>query len=549
MKVMFNGFEMPKTFKAKNQIQSFIQALIIVGIVAFVVDYITLPAYNLHDAGFITLLVIYLFVFGTLYSAFSHRFDFIVKITYGFGVLLIVFMIVMTFLSSEFLNAGKYRDQIVIKSSDSFSAEFDVIDLKKIPLVDQNTAQQLGDKQIGRVQGLGSQFDINNEYLLINVKDSVYRVSPLEYQDFYKWFQNRDSGVPSYVSVNVNDSSDVELIDLNDGMKYVPSAYFNEDLLRHVRFTYRTEIFERLNFEIDDEGNPYYIVTFKEPKIGWFGGWDTTGIITVDAVSGDMNKYAIQDIPEWVDHVQSANLAWYQIDNWGYYINGWFNTLFGQKEMIQTTDGFNYVSINGKIYIFSGLTSVGSDRSIVGFALINLSTKEATYIKIGGADEYSAMNSAIGQVQHLNYTSTFPLLLNIEGLPTYFMALKDYEGLVKLYAMVSVQDYSIVGVGATVEETRMSYINQLLDKQLIDVKVTDKTIVEGVVSTIVQTNVDGTTFYYFTLEGNNNLFTASSKLSLELALTKVLDSVRLEVSSIKDNVFEVNMFDNINYNY
>lgn len=549
MKVMFNGFEMPKTFKAKNQIQSFIQALIIVGIVAFVVDYITLPAYNLHDAGFITLLVIYLFIFGTLYSAFSHRFDFIVKISYGVGVLLIVFMIVMTFLSSEFLNAGKYRDQIVIKSSDNFSAEFDVIDLKKIPLVDQNTAQQLGDKQIGRVQGLGSQFDINNEYLLINVKDSVYRVSPLEYQDFYKWFQNRDSGVPSYVSVNVNDSSDVELIDLNDGMKYVPSAYFNEDLLRHVRFTYRTEIFERLNFEIDDEGNPYYIVTFKEPTIGWFGGWDTTGIITVDAVSGDMNKYAIQDIPEWVDHVQSANLAWYQIDNWGYYINGWFNTLFGQKEMIQTTDGFNYVSIDGKIYIFSGLTSVGSDRSIVGFALINLSTKEATYIKIGGADEYSAMNSAIGQVQHLNYTSTFPLLLNIEGLPTYFMALKDYEGLVKLYAMVSVQDYSIVGVGATVEETRMSYINQLLDKQLIDVKVTDKTVVEGVVSTIVQTNVDGTTFYYFTLEGNNNLFTASSKLSLELALTKVLDSVRLEVSSIKDNVFEVNMFDNINYNY
>ena len=549
MKVMFNGFEIPKTFKAKNQIQSFIQALIIVGIVAFVVDYITLPAYNLHDAGFITLLVIYLFVFGTLYSTFSHRFDFIVKITYGLGVLLILFMIVMSFLSSEFLNAGKYRDQIVIKSSDNFSAEFDVIDLKKIPLVDQNTAQQLGDKQIGRVQGLGSQFDINNEYLLINVKDSVYRVSPLEYQDFYKWFQNRDSGVPSYVSVNVNDSSDVELIDLNDGMKYVPSAYFNEDLLRHVRYTYRTEMFESLNFEIDDEGNPYYIVTFKEPTIGWFGGWDTTGIITVDAVSGDMNKYAIQDIPEWVDHVQSANLAWYQIDNWGYYINGWFNTLFGQKEMIQTTDGFNYVSIDEKIYIFSGLTSVGSDRSIVGFALINLSTKEATYIKIGGADEYSAMNSAIGQVQHLNYTSTFPLLLNIEGLPTYFMALKDYEGLVKLYAMVSVQDYSIVGVGATVEETRMSYINQLLDKQLIDVKVTDKTIVEGVVSTIVQTNVDGTTFYYFTLEGNNNLFTASSKLSLELALTKVLDSVRLEVSSIKDNVFEVNMFDNINYNY
>lgn len=458
-------------------------------------------------------------------------------------------MIVMSLLSSEFINASKYRDQIVITSSNDFSAEFDVISLKKIPLVDQNTAQQLGDKQIGRVQGLGSQFDINDNYLLINVQDSVYRVAALEYQDFYKWLQNRKNGVPSYVSVNVNDSSDVELIDLVYGMKYVPSAYFNEDLLRHVRFTYRTEMFESLNFEIDDEGNPYYIVTYKEPTIGWFGGWDTTGIITVDAVSGDMNKYTIQDIPEWVDHVQSASLAWYQIDNWGYYVNGWFNTLFGQKEMIQTTDGYNFVSIDGKIYIFSGLTSVGSDRSIVGFALINLSTKEATYIKVGGADEYSAMNSATGQVQHLNYTSTFPLLLNIEGLPTYFMALKDYEGLVKLYAMVSVQDYSIVGVGATVEETRLSYINQLLEKQLINVAITDQIEVDGIVSSIVQTNVDGTTYYYFMLEGNNSLFTASSKLSLELALTQELDFVKLKVNSVKDNVFEVSEFDNLNYNY
>lgn len=549
MRVMFKGFDVPKTFKTYNQVQSFIQSLVIVGIIAFVVDYVTLPAYNLHDVGFLTLLIVYLFVFGTLYSSFSHRFDFIVKAVYALGILLIVFMISFSLLSSEFLNAGKYRDQIVIKSSSDFDAEFDVIDLKKIPLVDQNTAQQLGDKQIGRVQGLGSQFNISNEYLLINVKDSVYRVSALEYQDFYKWFQNKNNGVPSYVSVNVNDSSDVELVDLVKGMKFVPSAYFNEDLLRHVRFNYRTEMFESLNFEIDDSGNPYYIVTYKEPTIGWFGGWDTSGVIVVDAVSGDMNKYAIGDIPEWVDHVQSANLAWYQIDNWGYYVNGWFNTLFGQKDMVQTTDGFNYVSIDGKIYIFSGLTSIGSDRSIVGFALINLFTKEATYIKIGGADEYSAMNSAIGQVQHLNYSSTFPLLLNVEGLPTYFMALKDNEGLVKLYAMVSVQDYSVVGVGATVEETRLSYVNQLLDKGLIEGVVTSNTEVTGTISSIVSTSIEGTTYYYFTLEDNTNLFTASSKLSLELALTKILDSVKLEVNPISDNVLEVNGFDNLNYNY
>lgn len=545
----FNGFEIPKTFKAYGKLRSLIQSLMIVGIIAFIVDYVTLPAYNFHDIGFITLLVIYLVLFGTLYSAYSHRFDILVKGTYLSAALLVAFMLVFTLLSSEFLNAESYRNQIKIKASSDFTSNFNEIELDKIPLVDQNTAQQLGDKQIGTVQGLGSQYDISDDYLLINVNKYVYRVSALEYQDFYKWFQNKDTGIPSYVSVNVNDPTDVKLVTLTKGMKFVPSAFFNEDLLRHVRFKYRTEMLESINFEIDDQGNPYYIITYKEPTIGWFGGWDTTGVIIVDAVTGDMNQYSVKDTPTWVDHVQSASLAWYQIDNWGYYINGWFNTLFGQKDMIQTTDGYNYVSIDDEIYIFSGLTSVGSDRSIVGFALINLFTKEATYLKLGGADEYSAMNSATGQVQHLNYTATFPLLLNVEGLATYFMALKDYEGLVKLYAMVSVQDYSIVGVGTTVDETKSAYVNQLLEKGLIEGTVLDNIDVQGIISSIVSTNINGTTYYYFTLDDSNVLYTASSQLSLELALSNILDSVNLKVNQISENIMEVKWFDNLNYNY
>lgn len=545
----FYGFDLPKSTKVYNPFQSIILALLIVGFLAFIIDYVTLPAYNIHDTGFMFLMVFYLFLFGSIYAGFSHKLDLIVKVSYGLAVLTVIFTFVMSFLSSEFLNASKYRDQIVIKESEKFSTEFDVIKLDKIPLVDQNTAQQLGDKQIGRVQGLGSQFNISPVYLLINVNDSVYRVSSLEYQDFYKWVQNREQGIPSYVSVNVTDPTDVELVDLVAGMKYAPSAFFNEDLLRHVRFKYRSEIFESMNFEIDDEGNPFYIVTVKAPRIGWFGGWDTQALIVVNAVSGDMNKYSIDEAPLWVDHIQSANLAWYQIDNWGYYINGWFNTLFGQKEMIQTTDGYNYVSIDENIYIFSGLTSVGSDRSIVGFALINLHTKEATFIKIGGADETSAMNSAIGQVQHLNYTSTFPVLLNIEGLPTYFMSLKDNEGLVKLYAMVSVQDYSVVGVASTVELTKSSYIEQLMEKGLITGVVLTQNKVIGNISFIVSTIIDGTTQYYFTLEGSDALYTASSDLSVELALTKQFEQVKIQVTQISDNVLNVISFDNTNYNY
>lgn len=545
----FYGFNIPKAKKSLPKWQALIRALLVLAVLAFGIDYVTLPAYNIHDTAFIMLVVFYLFVFAMVYFAFAYQMDWIVKLCIGLGFGLIAFTLVFSFLSSEMLNAGRYRDQIQITSSSEFNAEFDAIDINKIPLVDQNTAQQLGDKQIGRVQGLGSQFDINDEYILINQKDNVYRISALEYQDSIKWFQNRSKGIPGYVRVNVTDASDVKLVELNEGIKYAPSAFLNEDLMRHVRFKYRTDIFDATSFEIDDEGNPYYVISIIEPEIGWFGGWDTSGIITVDAVSGDMAKYAIEDMPAWVDRAQSARIAWYQIDNWGYYVNGWINTLFGQKDMIQTTDGFNYVSIDGQTHIFSGLTSVGADRSIVGFALINLRTKEASFIKIGGADEVSAMNSATGQVQHLNYKSTFPVLLNVDGFPTYFMALKDYEGLVKLYAMVSVQDYALVGVGSSVNEARQTYLKQLKDGgQIVDVPI-DAFTTEGVVLDIKEVVLDGTSVYYLMIEGQSGLYIVSSKISVEASLTKVGDTVSLSYQKRSDMVNDVQVFDNMNLDY
>lgn len=545
----FYGFNIPKARKALPKWQALIRALLVLVVIAVGIDYVMLPAYNIHDTSFIMLVVFYLFIFGMVYFVFSYQIDFVVKLCIGLGFALIAFTLVFSFLSSEMLNAGRYRDQIQITSSNEFNAQFDAIQLEKIPLVDQNTAQQLGDKQIGRIQGLGSQFDINDEYILINQKDNVYRVSPLEYQDSIKWFQNREKGIPGYVRVNVTDASDVKLIELSEGIKYAPSAFLSEDLMRHVRFKYRTEIFDATSFEIDDEGNPFYVISVIEPEIGWFGGWDTSSVITVDAVNGNMQKYAIEEMPAWVDRAQSARIAWYQIDNWGYYVNGWINTLFGQKDMIQTTDGFNYVSIDGQTHIFSGLTSVGADRSIVGFALINLRTKEASYIQIGGADELSAMNSATGQVQHLNYESTFPVLLNVDGFPTYFMALKDYEGLVKLYAMVSVQDYALVGVGASVEEARLTYLKQLKEGgQIVDLPI-DAFSVEGIVVDIKEVVLDGTSVYYLMLEGQSGLFIVSSKTSVEASFTKIGDNIALSYQKRSDLVYDVQTFDNLNLDY
>jgi len=535
--------------KARGAKKSLITSLFLVLLLAFVVDYLTLPAYNLRNSGIYLLFAFYFGVFGILNFLMTQKFSGPSRASLTLSGLLVAFVVVMSILGSEFINAAKYRNQIVISETTDFSSSFDKISLAKIPVVDRDTAMQLGDKQIGKVQGLGSQFNIDPAYTLVSTKDEILRVSPLEYQGLIKWFQNRDSGVPNFVRINVNDASDVDLVSLEQGMKYVPSAYFDQDLLRHVRFAYRTEILQDFSFEIDDEGNPYYVISVVEPEIGLFGGLDAVGVIVVDPITGDMEKYSVEDVPDWVDRVQPTALAWYQIDNWGYYIRGFWNTIFGQKDMIQTTEGYNYVSIEGYTYVFSGLTSVGADQSIVGFTLINLHTKEAKFYRIGGADESSAMSSAQGQVQDLGYRATFPVLLNVEGQPTYFISLKDQEGLVKLYSFVAVTDYSLVGVGQTVASAQIAYIEKLTEKGIIDGGSSQMKTVEAKVLSIDTAIVDGNSNYYLRLEGLDKLFIAPIRIDAELPITAVGDLVRVTYLDNESATLVINAFDNLQYDY
>lgn len=545
---LYSLFDIPEYSSSLSSIKALIISLVWIGLLAFIIDYVTLPVYNIHDMSFIFLLVFYLVLFAFSMVFLTQRLNGFFKVPLSIAGLVLVASFVMQFLSSEFLNASAFRDQIKLTEISDFSTSFNQIELNQIPLIDQETAQQLGDKQIGKVQGLGSQFNIDSVYTLMTRNNQIYRVSPLEYQDFIKWYQNKDQGIPSYIQVNVTDPNDVQLVSTS-GIHYSPSAFFSEDLMRHVRFSYRTDILRDFSFETDDEGHPYYVVSVVSPEIGWFGGLDTQAAIVVDAVSGEMTKYSIGDVPLWVDRVQPADLAWSQIDNWGYYVHGFMNTLIGQKDMIQTTDGYNYVSINQQTYIFSGLTSVGADRSIVGFSLINLKTKEANFIKIGGADEVSAMSSAQGQVQDLGYVSTFPVLLNIQGVPTYFMSLKDDEGLIKLFAMVNVQDYSLVGVSDSVQDTLKAYTKLLTDKGLIKVETISQTWKEAIVLDVKTELQNGNTIYYLRFENDAHVYKANANLSIELMYTNPQDSVRYQALEDTQSLIDLDAFDNLNLQY
>ena len=457
--------------------------------------------------------------------------------------------------STPILFSQQYRDLIGNVETKEFSEEIPMIDLAQIPIVDEDYARRLGDKKLGEDVGLGSQVYVG-DYTLISIKDELFWVAPLEHIDIIKWFTNRE-GTPGYIMVSATDAQDVRLVQSDAQgnpihLKYLPSAYFNEDIQRKVYF--EGNMFEGLtdySFELDENGRPYWVVTTYTKKVGIHGGADATGVVVVDAQTGETKKYSVDEAPEWIDRIQPQAFVLNQINDWGWYKRGFFNTLFARKEIIQTTPGTNYMYIDGDWYFYTGMTSAGSDQSTVGFLLSNTRTIETTFYKIAGATETAAMSSAEGKVQHLGYKSGFPLLLNIENEPTYFMTLKDNQGLVKQYAFVNVEDYSKVGTGETLEEARANYTKLVFGNQgsVTDLTAGEHKTVTATIERLGVSQTDGNTYYTIILkEYPQILLMGTGTISPELPITREGDQVTIEYLDAKNITKTIVSFDNLNFN-
>ena len=375
-------------------------------------------------------------------------------------------------------------------------------------MLDKDSAAKLGNRKLGELADMVSQFEVADNYTQINYKGRPVRVTTLQYGDIIKWLNNRSAGLPAYLIIDMV-TQNVEVVRLEEGIRYTPAEHFGRNLYRYLRFHYPTFIFDEPAFEIDEEGCPWWVCPRIDRTIGLFGGTDITGAALVNAVTGETAYYDVADIPTWVDHVYTADLIIQQYDYHGTYINGFWNSLFGQREVTVTTEGYNYIAIGDDVYMYTGITSVVSDESNVGFILSNQRTKETRFYAVAGAEEYSAMESAQGQVQQMKYTATFPLLLNVAEQPTYFMALKDAAGLVKMYAMVNVSQYQIVATGGTVAECESNYRQMLLNANLIqpeDSALPDDQLAltdahTGAVTDIRSAVMDGNTWYYLCIDG------------------------------------------------
>ena len=401
---------------------------------AAVYFYIVLPPISLKSEDFYVFVLLVCAVYGgcaILTSGFQGTgakgyFTFLKKqctVPLIAATALIATALVGAVIGWQLFRAGDYRDLLTVTDGD-FAAEVEEISYDQIPMLDANSATKLGNRKLGELADMVSQFEVADDYTQINYQGRPVRVTPLRYGDIIKWLNNRADGLPAYLLIDMV-TQNVEVIRLDEGIHYTTAEHFSRNLYRHLRFHYPTYMFDEPAFEIDENGDPWWVCPRVSHTIGLFGGRDIIGAVLVNAVTGESAYYKTGDVPNWVDHVYTAELIMQQYDYHGAYVNGFINSLFGQRDVTVTTEGYNYIAIGDDVYMYTGVTSVVSDESNIGFILSNQRTKETRFYLVAGAKEYSAMDSAQGQVQQMKYTATFPLLLNISDQPTYFMALKD----------------------------------------------------------------------------------------------------------------------------
>ena len=476
-------------------------------LLAFVYYYITLPAINIHESGFwfflgtvvVLLLVIYA-VRKRLRSPQEIKSSKVMKAGLFLVLAIIVVYGVGTLLSSPIVNAKKYQ-QLVTPEERDFTEDIKEISYDQIPLLDKESAELLGNRKMGSMVDMVSQFEVSGLYSQINYQGQPYRVTPLVYASGIKWLTNQKEGIPAYIRIDMA-TQNTELVKLDKPIKYSESEYFNRNIYRHLRFKYPTYMFDQLSFEIDDEGTPYWICPVKKFNIGLFGGQTIGRVVICNAQTGETKDYKIEDCPQWVDRAYPADLLLELYNYHGMLKNGFFNSVLGQKGCLKTTDGNNYLALDDDVWVYTGVTSVSGDKSNVGFVLMNQRTMETRYYACDGAQERSAMDSAEGQVQNLKYQAAFPLLLNISDQPTYFMALKDGAGLVKKYAMVNVQKYQTVAIGDTVAECEKNYEKLLADNGIASGVGTESDIsMTGTIEKMAQAVIEGNSHFYITLGG------------------------------------------------
>ncbi len=463
------------------------------------------------------------------------------------GVLggLVLLLILGGIVSSTAFNARRYASVIEVNERDFATDMPKTNEVTNIALLDTDSARILGTRKLGELADVVSQFIVSENYTQINYHSIPKKVASLEYDGFFKWLNNKGTGIPGYIMVDaVNNYAEYVKLPEGEGIRYTESALFGQDLERALRFAYPTKIFGNISFEVDEEGHPYYIVPCMKPRVALFGALDVSEVVLFDPVDGSHELIALGEVPRWVDIVYHGDLVCQKYDWQGTLAGGFINSLFAKRGCKQTTDDFGYLMLDDDVWYFTGVTSVSEDASNIGFILSNARTGEYKYYPVNGAEEHSAMAAAEGEVQEKRYVASFPALVNIANEPSYIMVLKDAGGLVKLYALVNVEQYNIVATGETQAEAIAAY-TRLLAQAGIDTSDASSAVTETVtVEEVRFLSADGGVTVYLTGTpegGSRTLYKMSFREEAEeLLLLRAGDSITLtSLPTGKDAVREI----------
>lgn len=554
---------------ANSKIKTLI-ALICAAVGGFAVYYFMLPAFNFKSVEMYEFLGIILLIYVAVQFLLSGAAKSPSYLPYAkkkarvpviIAAILLVTVIAGAVVSSVFFRADAYSKIISVDESKTFVSDIDNVDFSAVPVLDTSASAALAKRTLGDLDNIGlvSQFEVGTNFTQINYKNTPVRVTTLRYGNIFKWLKNTKHGLPGYIVVNmVTQKATLNILDEGNYMRYSTYEHFGKYLMRHLRFNFPTYLFGDATFEIDENGKPYWIVPVLDKTIGLFGGTDVKGAILVDAVTGEFFEYSRSDIvskPElqWIDGIYSSQLLVEQYNYYGKYANGFWNSIITQTGVKNATEGSNYLAIDDDVYMYTGVTSVtstGSDEAIIGFVLINMRTKDANFYKVSGAKEYSAAISAQGAVQNYEYAAAFPILLNISGQPTYFMSLKDDSNLVKMYAMVNVEQYQVVVTGSTISECTENYMKKLRENG-ITIKVdiddiedypsdsentesTETKTVSGTVEDIRTAVIDANSYYYIKLAKSKVYFSVNAGENEDVIILNKGDKVEIETQDSQE---------------
>ena len=461
---------------------------LITAVVGGIAYYMMLPALNVHDTQLYLFLILLVVVFaGSFFlvcraNKKAERLEYVKKKTLIPVVIVAVIAVVMLvgfLVGATIFRASAYSDLMTVQNSD-FDRDFSDISYDEVPRIDASRAKTLADQQLGSLSQYKSQYVVADATTQINYRGVPCRVASLQYADVFKWVNNTKNGLPAYILIDVV-SQKVTVVNcveqFGSGIQYSPAEYFNEKLIRHLRFQYPTKLLDTPNFEIDESGHPYWVTASLTKKIGLFGGTDVQGAIVTDALSGESKYYPIDTVRKdkslnWIDVVYSDQLLIEQYNYYGKLKKGFWNSIIFQNDVNVASSGNGYIAMDDDVWVYTGITSSKTDTSNFGFILCNQRTKEVRYYQNGGAIETSAMESAQDAVQNFGYAATFPILLDIEGQPSYFMSLYGDSNTVKGYALVSLEDKTVVGTGLidtnsdakALNTAAENYINAMKDK-------------------------------------------------------------------------------------